>query len=114
MLAMSVVLAVAIAWGFYIGVQNRRYVDDIARIDRNRAADAALHRRQLEDFLRDTCTHGAERGEVIVTVLRDARKRALARGDLDLAHKYATAIDDLRAVNERCFATVPTTPTTPP
>lgn len=110
MIALSLVLGTAIVWGYYTAVQNRRFAEAVVRVDRNRSDDAARFRVELEAFLRDTCVHGDERGKVIITVLREARKRALARGDTTTARQYAVAIAELRAVSDRCFATIPTTP----
>lgn len=111
MLAMSVVLSVAIIWGFYVAVQNRRYTEEIARIDRERAADTAARRMELVRFLEETCVHDAERGAVVIRVLQESRARALKRGDVRTARQHQQAISDLRFVAQRCFDEVP--PLTP-
>ena len=110
LLVLTVALVASTLISSWVSVKNREFTENIARIDRNRAADAELYRMQLEDFLNHTCTHGADRGEVIVTVLKEVRKRAILRGDMQAARQYADAIVALRRVAEQCFATVPTTP----
>lgn len=109
MAVMTLALIVAVVAGGLMAVQNRRYAQDIAMVNEQREADSHARRLELNQYLEQACKLDEDQSAVIIAVLTDSITRLRSFGSSTEARiaRYEDAIQDLRAIDERCDLSLP-------
>jgi hypothetical protein len=110
----TIAVMLAIGFGAWAAVENRRYAERVAHIDMERDVDARRRRGEINEFLVLTCEQDAQRGVILITVIQQAADNARKRGDRASQRRYDTAIQDLLSLNDRCIRSLPANTPDPP